>query len=1127
MFKRSVTKLLLLCSFSFSYLLLSSQLLAMEGLNSFDKDPSYLLISSVKERYAEAIATHQALLRTDHSTVALVDIAREYLAQTISIPSDYDHLSLDWSSVIRHIVSGYGDKGGVDTTAVISEDEQYILSCGFALSSAYEVVKGKDGLLNPDDIYSKFGNKSSILAYVETFNSIASQVPDEIYDFSKENLTRLSLGHLRSFNAWFAHERFWAVAGVLDPKTSDDLRNAFGGYNGKISDIGFVNDLAKKLDLAITSASNHPNPEEVVELIKYSQQILLTLSAGLPTEDGAFIRLAPKNPSDWQIIRKALFLALSVTSNPESCGRTFLSALYNCGEYFHKKTDPDHVKEYYWQLEAYANGFLKFWSGLKDGHSESTIQNQLLEVIAQSDPLYGYISHKRTNNERGSSYVILNKAYETAVKSIPVKEACKDLAAAFILHPKLNHEETFRTLYPDLTLWTTYHSPSSRAKELVSDEITPLNLSKDFQPQAVNLAYQGGKWKLNALKLDSTGKTLGEAVLWTQGGNVKENLTGSLTDPRGTHLFSFVVDGPSVMVKAISAGYSVKVGGVGSSITVANGAKLGIIESSAYPLHADIYSQSGESSGIFIEGTTYSGMRGIISALRESVWMHAPTVNLRYDYDFEVKTHNGKPYNFYSQKGQGIQAHKDVILYGDSINLARSSVKAGQDAYFGFINQETKTVATHGSYIQAGHTISVNHGAWEADTQTVFSGSDGSSTIQNPADLTPNSHQAQLDYGRFLSYSLGWVGVLNDEERNTLVKGPHTYGAYNSITNRMPTFKIIHIEAPRYEPSYSRGYGGGFGSFGGSSFGSGFSSNNTGWGVGPKFAPMMVRSQPLSMSSMTYQGAEFSLSNRGGTTNVGGSINFSSMGNNMNFGNTTLGFGYSRGDGVGSMKLTSTYTPPSLMEQVRMGTLGIEPTKNNSVLDLHMLSSAAILQMTTPKQLNMDKMVIGGLIIQGGKETIKKAPQIIDKLNKLFQAVKLGESSTTSGTLRTGNMLNETGEKDKEKCQEESKSNTLTGGPNGEDPDDEKNKKGEKKPTSINQMQQLVEKDQVPNGINRFDKADTKIPGSKDHVHFKDGTSMNIDGTIHDKGNGIPNITNEIAKFLKQNGWAYELAKGI
>ena len=1107
MFKKSLAKFLVLCSFSFSYLLLSSQLLAMEGLNSFDKDPRYLLISSVKERYAEAIATRQALLRTDHSAVALVDIAREYLAQTISTPSDYDPLSPDWSSVIRHIVSGYGDKGGVDTAAVISEDEQSILSCGFALSSAYEVVKGKDGLLNPDDIYSQFGNKSSILAYVETFNSIASQVPDEIYDFANENVARLSLGHLRTFNAWFAHERFWAVAGVLDPKTSDDLRNAFGGYNGKISDIDFVNDLAKKLDLAITSASNHPNPEEVVELIKCSQQILLTLSAGLPIEDGAFIRLAPKNPEEWQVIRKALFLALSVTSNPESCGRTFLSTLYNCGEYFHKKTDPDHVKEYYWQLEAFAKGFSTVWSGLKGGQLESTIQSQLIEVIAKSDPSYGY---KRANNERGSSYVILNKAYETAIKSTTVKDACKELATAFILHPKLKHEETFRELYPDLTLWTTYHSPSLMAKDLVSGDLTPLNLSKDFQPQGVQLIYQGGKWILKALQLDAKGNATGEAILWSQGVNATETFVGELANSQGLHLFSFGVNGATATIKAISSGYHTKVGGDGATVTVAHGNEIGVIESSAYPLHTDIFTNSVDDAAIGIMAKAYMGMRGILAAQHDSVWVKASEIINCWNYQgFEVRYAGGAAYNFFPPQEHGARANKDVIFFSDDIHATFSTLLAGQDVCLLNNNNPTKYAVTHGSIIQAGHSLFISHGAWHGETRWLYAGL-GDAEYKLPQRILTEeeanyyasrvafeSPMAMLEYGRSLFFSVGQLLTLNQAEKDVLFSGSHVYGLYDLMTERRrPTFSKIEWQ-PATTSSYSRGYGGGFGSFG-----SGFSSNNTGWGVGPKFAPMMVRSQPLTMSSMSYQGAEFSLSNRGGTTNIGGSINFSSMGNNMNFGNTTLGFGYSRGDGVGSMKLTSTYTPPSLMEQVRMGTLGIEPTKNNSVLDLHMLSGAAILQMTTPKQLNIN---MGGLIIQGGIETIKKAPQIIDKLRKVYQAGKLLESSTTSGILRTGNVLNETGEKDKEKCQEESKSNTLTGG-QLPDPDDEDPKKKHTKlkdGDSISEHDALVEAEKFlgenytqaakgryvsEDGARQFRMLDKDLAGHKGgpgHVHFE------------------------------------------
>ncbi len=47
-------------------------------------------------------------------------------------------------------------------------------------------------------------------------------------------------------------------------------------------------------------------------------------------------------------------------------------------------------------------------------------------------------------------------------------------------------------------------------------------------------------------------------------------------------------------------------------------------------------------------------------------------------------------------------------------------------------------------------------------------------------------------------------------------------------------------------------------------------------------------------------------------------------------------------------------------------------------------------------------------------------------------------------------------------------------------------------------MQKQVEKGQAPDEVDRVDKTHDKH--GQDHVHFKDGTSINKDGTIHDKG---------------------------
>ncbi len=73
------------------------------------------------------------------------------------------------------------------------------------------------------------------------------------------------------------------------------------------------------------------------------------------------------------------------------------------------------------------------------------------------------------------------------------------------------------------------------------------------------------------------------------------------------------------------------------------------------------------------------------------------------------------------------------------------------------------------------------------------------------------------------------------------------------------------------------------------------------------------------------------------------------------------------------------------------------------------------------------------------------------------------------------------------------------------------------KPTSPNQMQQQVIRGQAPIGVDAVHVP--HVPGQQPHIHFTDGTSMNIDGSIHDKMNGIPNITNKIAIWLNENNW--------
>lgn len=78
-----------------------------------------------------------------------------------------------------------------------------------------------------------------------------------------------------------------------------------------------------------------------------------------------------------------------------------------------------------------------------------------------------------------------------------------------------------------------------------------------------------------------------------------------------------------------------------------------------------------------------------------------------------------------------------------------------------------------------------------------------------------------------------------------------------------------------------------------------------------------------------------------------------------------------------------------------------------------------------------------------------------------------------------------------------------------------------KKPQSPKNMQKQVERGQAPRYVDRVDSAhDPNIPKHKPHVHFKDGTTMNFDGTIHDKSKGVPNITNKVKTWLESNGWS-------
>jgi len=66
-------------------------------------------------------------------------------------------------------------------------------------------------------------------------------------------------------------------------------------------------------------------------------------------------------------------------------------------------------------------------------------------------------------------------------------------------------------------------------------------------------------------------------------------------------------------------------------------------------------------------------------------------------------------------------------------------------------------------------------------------------------------------------------------------------------------------------------------------------------------------------------------------------------------------------------------------------------------------------------------------------------------------------------------------------------------------------------------MQKQVESNQAPKEVDRVDPAHDK--NGQPHVHFKDKTSINRDGTVHDKKHGTPNPTRKVWDWLHKNGW--------
>lgn len=80
-----------------------------------------------------------------------------------------------------------------------------------------------------------------------------------------------------------------------------------------------------------------------------------------------------------------------------------------------------------------------------------------------------------------------------------------------------------------------------------------------------------------------------------------------------------------------------------------------------------------------------------------------------------------------------------------------------------------------------------------------------------------------------------------------------------------------------------------------------------------------------------------------------------------------------------------------------------------------------------------------------------------------------------------------------------------------------KAKKGAKasKITSPNQLNMQIQTGNAPPGLERVDVG--KVKGEQAHIHFKDGSALNIDGTWK---HGETKLTTQQEKWIRKNGWS-------
>ena len=94
--------------------------------------------------------------------------------------------------------------------------------------------------------------------------------------------------------------------------------------------------------------------------------------------------------------------------------------------------------------------------------------------------------------------------------------------------------------------------------------------------------------------------------------------------------------------------------------------------------------------------------------------------------------------------------------------------------------------------------------------------------------------------------------------------------------------------------------------------------------------------------------------------------------------------------------------------------------------------------------------------------------------------------------------------------------------PDDTESDAETETEKDQQPSSPGKMQKEVDRGKAPKYVKKVHRAHNDKTG-KPHVHFKDKTALNNDGSIHDKHNGIPKLTDAVKKWLGSHNWSTEI----